>query len=129
MGWNIPNDFGTYPIRPGAENRPPSSSAPTARLADAGPPDRGLKAGIHLFSTLEVKAVAHDFSLDGNLLRSSHRVSRRPWVAQASLGLSTQLPIAGRGVKLAWMRVWRTREFEQQTSRHSYGSVAASIEF
>lgn len=129
VGWNIPNDFGTYPIRPGAENRPPSSSAPTARLADAGPPDRGLKAGIHLFSTLEVKAVAHDFSLDGNLFRSSHRVSRRPWVAQASLGLSTQLPIAGRGVKLAWMRVWRTREFEQQTSRHSYGSVAASIEF
>ena len=63
------------------------------------------------------------------LFRSSHRVSRRPWVAQASLGLSTQLPIAGRGVKLAWMRVWRTREFEQQTSRHSYGSVAASIEF
>ena len=32
VGWNIPNDFGTYPIRPGAENRPPSSSAPTARL-------------------------------------------------------------------------------------------------
>ncbi len=27
IGWNIPNDFGTYPIRPGAENRPPSASS------------------------------------------------------------------------------------------------------
>ena len=27
LGWNIPNDFGTYPIRPGAENRPPSASS------------------------------------------------------------------------------------------------------
>jgi hypothetical protein len=27
VGWNIPNDFGTYPIRPGAENRPPSASS------------------------------------------------------------------------------------------------------
>ena len=27
IGWNIPNDFGTYPIRPGAENRPPSAAS------------------------------------------------------------------------------------------------------
>ena len=87
------------------------------------------RAGIHLFGTLEAKLVAHDFSLDGNLFRSSHEVTRRPWVAQAAVGFSAQGLVAGHGVKLAAMRVYRTREFEEQTSRHAYGSVALSLEF
>lgn len=43
-GWNLPNDFGSYPIRPGAENRPPSAAAAlrTAqpRVRTAGRPPR-----------------------------------------------------------------------------------------
>ena len=83
----------------------------------------------HLFGTLEAKLVAHDFSLDGNLFRSSHSVTRRPLVAQAAVGVSVQGLIAGHGVRLAVMRVFRTREFEEQLSSHAYGSVALSIEF
>lgn len=128
IGWNLPNDFGTYPIKPGAENRPPSASvhnnADDATLAVTGP-----RAGVHLFGTLEGKLVLHDFSLDGNLFQSSHSVTRQPWVAQAAVGLSTQGLIAGHGVKLAVMRVYRTREFKEQASNHAYGSVALSIEF
>ncbi|HRP96485.1 MAG TPA: DUF2219 family protein [Rhodocyclaceae bacterium] len=74
-------------------------------------------------------AVAYDFSLDGNLFRSSHRVSRRPWVAQAATGVSVQGILAGHGVKLAVMRIYRTREFEGQSSNHAYGSIALSVEF
>jgi hypothetical protein len=78
---------------------------------------------------LEAKAVAYDFSLDGNLFRSSHSVSRRPWVAQAAVGVSAQGILAGHGVRLAVMRVYRSREFEEQSTNQAYGSVALSIEF
>ena len=126
-GWNIPNDFGSYPIRPGAENRPPSG---VADLRTTTPQSaRAPKPGAHVFLNLEAKAVAWDFSLDGNLFRHSHHVNRRPWVAQAALGISSQWLVAGHGMRLAVMRVWRTREFDQQTGLHAFGSIALSMEF
>ena len=132
IGWNLPNDFGTYPIKPGAENRAPASSADapdTAQSGQAKAEPGKMRSGIHLFSTLEAKYVAHDFSLDGNLFRSSHSVTRRPWLAQAAVGISAQGLVAGRGVKLAVMQVFRTREFEQQLRNPTYGSIALSLEF
>lgn len=127
VGWNLPNDFGTYPIRPGAENRPPSPASIQGDGSDATRAGAGPRAGVHLFGTLEGKLVAHDFSLDGNLLRSSHHVTRQPWVAQAAFGLSAQGVVAGHGIKLAVMRVYRSREFKEQESTHAYGSIALSI--
>ncbi|MEO8546301.1 MAG: lipid A deacylase LpxR family protein [Burkholderiaceae bacterium] len=128
IGWNLPNDFGTYPIRPGAENRPPSAASPGNRDRPPESAPARVAPGAHLFGTLEAKLVAHDFSLDGNLFRSSRSVTRRPLVAQAALGLSVHGQLAGHGVRLAFMRVWRTREFKEQQSNHAYGSVALSIE-
>lgn len=127
MGWNIPNDFGSYPIRPGGENRPPSAATGlrTTQPRTAGAP----RPGAHAFVNLEATAVAWDFSLDGNLYRDSHRVSRRPWVAQAAVGISGQWLAGGHGIRLALMRVWRTREFDEQVGSHAFGSVALSWEF
>ena len=124
FGWNMPNDFGSYPIRPGAENRPPTALEPRAGSARA----RG-RAGAHLFATLEGRLVAYDFTLDGNLLRSSHSVTRRPLVAQAAVGFSVYGPLAGYGFKLAVMRVARSREFDEQGPRHAFGSIALSVEY
>lgn len=129
IGWNIPNDFGTYPIRPGAENRPPSAASIHGGDGKDTTQFSRPRVGVHLFGTLETKLVLHDFSLDGNLFESSHSVTRMPWLAQAAIGLSAQSPVAGHGVKLAVMRVWRTREFEEQGSSHAYGSVTLSIEY
>ena len=129
LGWNIPNDFGTYPIRPGAENRPPSAASIHGDVGDASTGSTRPRAGVHLFATLETKLVLHDFSLDGNLFQSSHSVTRRPWVAQAALGISAQSRIAGHGVKLALMSVFRTREFEEQGPSHTFGSVTVTIDF
>lgn len=127
LGWNIPNDFGSYPIRPGGENRPPSAAS---RLRSTAPQSaRAPRPGAHAFVNLEAKAVAWDFSLDGNLFRTSHRVRRRPLVAQAAIGISSQWLVAGHGIRLALMRVWRTREFDQQGGQHAFGSVALSVEF
>lgn len=126
-GWNLPNDFGSYPIRPGTENRPPSAAS---GLRAAQPQStRAPRPGTHAFVNFEAKAVAWDFSLDGNLFGSSHHVTRRPWVAQAAAGISSQWLVRGHGARLALMRVWRTREFEGQRGDHAFGSVALSIEF
>lgn len=129
IGWNLPNDFGTYPIRPGAENRPPSAASIHSGTDDASPAVARPRPGIHLFGTMETKLVTHDFSLDGNLFQSSHSVTRRPWVAQAAVGVSAHGLMAGHGVKLAVMRVYRSREFEEQGPNQAYGSVALSLEF
>lgn len=126
-GWNIPNDFGSYPIRPGGENRPPSALSSSPGDATGAP--ASLQPGVHAFASVQAKAVAHDFSLDGNLFRSSHSVRRRPFMAQAALGLSGQWRMAGRGFRLAAMRVWRTREFSGQKGSHSFGSIAVSMDF
>lgn len=128
VGWNLPNDFGSYPIRPGAENRPPSAASLHGKTGDARPAERP-RPGVHFLGVLEAKAVAYDFSLDGNLFRSSHGVTRRPWVGQAGVGVSAQGILAGHGVRLAMMRVYRTREFEEQDTNQAYGSIALSIEF
>ena len=126
-GWNVPNDFGSYPIRPGTENRPPSAASGlrTAHQQSTGAP----RPGTHAFVSIEAKAVAWDFSLDGNLFQSSHHVSRRPWVAQMAAGISSQWLVHDHGVRLALMRVWRTREFDGQSRDHEFGSMALSIEF
>lgn len=129
IGWNLPNDFGTYPIRPAAENRPPSADSVHSGSGDAPSASARPRPGVHLFGTMETKLVAHDFSLDGNLFRSSHSVTRRPWVAQAAVGVSAHGPVAGHGVRLAVMRVYRSREFEEQGPNQAYGSVALSIDF
>jgi lipid A 3-O-deacylase len=129
IGWNLPNDFGTYPIRPGAENRPPSAALIPSGSGDAPSAVARPRPGVHLFGMMETKFVAHDFSLDGNLFRSSHSVTRRPWVAQAAVGVSVHGPVAGHGVRLAVMRVYRSREFEEQGPNQAYGSVALSIDF
>lgn len=129
IGWNLPNDFGSYPIRPGAENRPPSAASLHDGSNKAIPPASRPRPGVHLFGILEAKAVAWDFSLDGNLFRSSHNVTRRPWVAQAAFGVNAQGIMAGRGYRLAVMRVYRTKEFEEQGTKQTYGSIALSVEF
>jgi hypothetical protein len=129
IGWNLPNDFGSYPIRPGAENRPPSAASLHRKSNDAIPPASLPRPGMHLFGIVEAKAVAWDFSLDGNLFTSSHSVTRRPWVAQAAVGLSAQGILAGRGYRLAVMRVYRTKEFDEQSTNQTYGSIALSVEF
>ncbi|ALT00537.1 hypothetical protein AT746_17350 [Lacimicrobium alkaliphilum] len=123
LGWNLPNDFGSYPIRPGAENRPPSVATRLGRSAKAA------LYGVHFFGILEAKAIAWDFSLDGNLFATSHSVKRRPWVAQAVIGLSMQGTAAGHGYRLAVMRVHRTKEFEEQGVGQTYGSISLSVEF
>lgn len=119
FGWHLPDDFGSYPIRPGADNRPPS------RQGDSPLKNRG----IYGFALLEAKALAWDFSLDGNMLRDSHRVERKPLQAQVALGMSGHGVLIDQPFKLTLMRVWRSKEFSGQVGEHGFVSLMVSTEW
>ena len=78
-----------------------------------------------LNAPFDLRAVARDLFLDGNTFVHSHRVDRRPYVADVALG------VAGfaYGWKFSYARVLRSREFEGQPSRHSFGSFTLTYAF
>ena len=125
LGWNLPDDFGSYPIRPGAENRSPRPAGADPSPSDA--PAASVTGG-HVFILMEAKAVGYDFSLDGNLFQDSHSVTRRPVAAMAAVGIAIDGLLFGRNTKLAVMRVFKTREFDEQAARHAYGSLSLSVD-
>ena len=129
MGWSLPNDFGSYALKPGAENRPPPATSLHGKANVKIPVASRPHPGLHFFTILEAKLVGYDYTLDGNFFHDSHSVSRRPWVAHAAVGISAQSRLMGHGVKMAVMRVYRTREFEEQKENQNYGSIAVGMNF
>jgi len=119
FGWNIPNDFGTYLIRPGSD-----SSSP---LDDTDPRFFSLfrQIGVHLFFCVDGKAVARDILLDGNTFRDSHSVDKEPFVADFIGGAG----IIIHRIKITYSHVYRTKEFETQKDEQHFGAIAASFTF
>ncbi|HET6397260.1 MAG TPA: lipid A deacylase LpxR family protein [Pseudoxanthomonas sp.] len=110
LGWRLPDDFGSTPLRPAGENTAPPL---------AGRP-HGWSA--HAFLTSDARWVLRDITLDGNTFRDSHRVDRRPLVAEVGYGLAV---MRGRW-KFALARYHRTREFEGQRQSPVFGSFTVS---
>ncbi len=121
VGWNLPNNFGSFAIRPGEESR-----SPELEPEDNSGPNA---TGIHFFTILGIKYVGYDFSLDGNLFHESHRVTRRPWVSFGAVGVGLPSLLKRRRYNVSLMHVYRSGEFEEQDSTHSYRSVGLSVEF
>lgn len=111
FGWRLPDDFGTAPLRPAGEN-----SAPAVRARSAG------HWSVHGFVSVDARLVLRDISLDGNTWKDSHSVDKEPLVSDAAIGIALK---RGRW-KLAFARYFRTREFEGQEDRPSYGSFTIS---
>jgi hypothetical protein len=78
-----------------------------------------------VFASVDARAVARDFSLDGTLFSDSHSVKRRPFVADMSAGVAFRYD----GWKLGFSRVFRTREFVGQVKTPRFGSVTLSKEY
>lgn len=113
FGWRLPNDFGSTPLRPAGENTAPRSGTPRTRRWAA-----------HVFMTLDARGVLRDITLDGNTWKESHRVDRRPWVADVGYGMV----FSRAGWKFAFARYFRTREFEGQRDNPVFGSFTVSRE-
>ena len=110
LGSRLPDDFGSDPLRPAGEN-----TAPLRRT----PPDEW---SWHVFASVDVRAVARNITLDGNLWKDSHSVHKRTFVADFGRGLA----VTYGPWKLALAHYNRTREFDGQRARPAFGSITIS---
>lgn len=79
----------------------------------------------YVFAGIEGRAIARNIFLDGNTFRDSHSVNREPWVADFQLGVATTI----QGVRISYMHVFRTKEFEEQREPDRFGAVSVSMRF
>jgi len=114
LGRNLPDDFGSNPMRPSGDGTAPG----TRREGTAG-------WNWHFFASVEARAVARDVTLDGTLSGDSHSVDRRVLVGELGLGVVlTHGPW-----RLAGGHYRRSREFNGQLRRPVYGSVTVARRF
>jgi hypothetical protein len=118
-GLNLPNDFGTFLIRPCSDTNAP--------IDEKDPRFKPLSEsfGIHLFAGLDVRWCIWNITLDGNSFRTSDHVDKRPIVADFAGGLGMNW---GK-VKLTMAYVLRTKEYYTQREKHLYGSATISYTF
>lgn len=81
--------------------------------------------GWYAFGGLDGRYVARDIFLDGNTFRSSPRVTKRPFVGEARLGVA----VFWRGARFAYTQVVRSEEFYGQRGTQTFGSLSASFRF
>jgi len=111
IGRNLPADFGSDPMRPAAR-----SDGGLRRTARDGTTD------VHLFASVDLRAVARNITLDGNTWRESARVDKRGFVVDSGIGVS----VVGSDWTLTFARYIRSREFAGQKDRPVFGSLALS---
>ena len=75
--------------------------------------------------SFDIRLVGHDIFLDGNSFKNSHSVTKESIVAHAAVGLAY---IVGGG-RVSFSQIFRTKEFSDQDSSHSYGSLSFSYAF
>ncbi|MFV0423325.1 lipid A deacylase LpxR family protein [Oleidesulfovibrio sp.] len=119
LGYNLPADFGTSLIRPGA-----AIGAPTA---DDDPRlQSGAESfGMYFFAGADLRAVAWNMFLDGNTMSTSHHVAKKSLVADFNGGVALMY---GR-YRISYTHVLRTREFYNQEKAQQFGSLTFAITF
>lgn len=116
LGWNIPNDFGAYLIRPAGDFNAPVSAQ---ELLPYG--NRGFS--LNIFASVDGRVVLRDISLDGNTLTDSHKVDRKYLVANVAVGISLII----HRFKISYARILQTKEFKGQQDYQSFGSLILSF--
>ena len=111
MGWNLPTNFGTCPIRPGCE----TNTADIAQMNDG-------RAGAHFFTAVDGRLVIRDIFLDGNTFTDSQSVEKNRYVANIMAGIALDY---GR-MKASYSYVIRTRQFKTQPHEQVYGAINIS---
>jgi len=118
LGYNIPDDFGNYPIHP--------ASAINGSFDTSDPRYSGQSNfGIFVFGASEGRAVLRNIFLDGNTFSDSHSVDSKPVVADCLTGVGI---IAGPAL-ISMAYVYRTKEFETQKEAQKFGSINVSVSF
>lgn len=110
FGQGLERDFGTPRIR--------------HTIADA-PAPVGEGFGWYVFGGIGGFAVGRDITLDGNTWRDSRSVDRKPFVGDFEVGAA----VFWRNTRLSYTQVWRTKEFDGQDERFTFGSVSLAFSF
>jgi hypothetical protein len=108
-GRGLRNDYASPNIRPGFPG------IPYFRPSD--------KPSWYLFAGGEARVVARNLFLDGNTFVDSHRVDKKPVVADLQFGAAYQVS----GVRIALSNVWRSPEFDGQPENTQFGAINLSI--
>jgi lipid A 3-O-deacylase len=108
FGRALPDNFGSAPALPVAENTAPTRMSYYSR----GP-------SMHGFVALDARYVLRDITLDGNTWRDSASVAREELVADLGIGFA----MYWQGWKITFARYFRTKEFESQTADTKLGSI------
>jgi len=116
-GWNIPADYGNFPIQPAS-----CFNGEIEKELCLKPKDR---FGAHIFVSAHGRAVLHNIFLDGNTFRDSHSVDKKPFVGTflGGLGFNT-----GR-FKTVIAYVYQTKEFDTQNDEQVFGSLTFSFRY
>jgi lipid A 3-O-deacylase len=115
FGSNLPDDFGTFLLRPGGESGALFNEQANQR-ADA------KHMGVHGFVYLVGHAVYRNIFLDGNTFKDSHRVDKYPFVGDIVFGFV----INQKRFKFSYAYVFRTKQFKTQAKPHIFGAINIS---
>lgn len=115
FGWNLPDDFGTFLLRPGGESGALFNEQISHRVI-------AKRWGIHGYVYLVGHAVGRNIFLDGNTFQESHRVDKYPFVGDLILGC---VITAGR-FRFSYAYVFRTKQFRTQTDPQIFGALNIS---
>ena len=74
FGWNLPENFGSCPIRPGCETGAAFGTQQDTTF-------RRSRFSVQLFTAVDGMAVLHNIFLDGNTFKDSHSVDKENFVA------------------------------------------------
>ena len=116
-GWNVPGDFGNFPIQP--------ATCFNGNLTSTAGSAAKKRFGVHLFISGCTQVVLHDIFLDGNTFRDSHSVDKEPVVGIFMGGVG----MAYGKIKLTTAYVCRSKSFETQKDPEVYGSIHLSFHY
>jgi lipid A 3-O-deacylase len=118
IGWNMPNDFGMFPIR--------SVSSFNGSFDENDPRhSKQNKIGAQLFFSAEGRAVLHNIFLDGNTFSDSPSVNKKPVVGDFMAGLN----LCHGSAQLSFAYVFRSKEYETQSKAQKFASINFSISY
>ena len=118
IGWHLPRDFGTCPIRAGCETNSAFDELETKLF-------RTRMLGINLFAAMDGRAVLWDITLDGNTYKDSHSVDKEVFVADLMAGIGLEY---GR-IKASYSYIYRTKQFKTQDYDPIFGAVSFSYSY
>lgn len=119
LGWHVPNDFGSCPIRPGCDV--------SSYIMGSGVSDRFKKIpfSVYMFMGVDGRAVLRDIFLDGNTFQDSHSVDKELLVADVVAGFALNY----RRLRLSYAYIYRTKEFKSQIEPQIFGSFTFSFAY